>query len=181
MCRNPDTISNVGTQHAGPHNAGPPRIKWDPTNIEKHTHTHTHTHSGDRSCAAVAPLCWASSSGRGLPHNPANHSHPRPVAAARCSAVTGRRGAMLSSGQHMGLLGGNISWNYTGWSLWDTARLDLSDAHLTMVSIDHVAHKILTYIPYVLVLIDMRYEGKKLSLITRQANDSKLWGPLTVM
>uniref|UniRef100_A0AAQ5Y4Q5 DnaJ homolog subfamily C member 3 n=1 Tax=Amphiprion ocellaris TaxID=80972 RepID=A0AAQ5Y4Q5_AMPOC len=28
-----------------------------------------------------------------------------------------------------------------------------------MVSIDHVAHKILTYIPYVLVLIDMRYEG----------------------
>ncbi|XP_054887410.1 dnaJ homolog subfamily C member 3a isoform X1 [Poeciliopsis prolifica] len=30
-----------------------------------------------------------------------------------------------------------------------------------MVSIDHVAHKILTYIPYVLVLIDMRYEGVK--------------------
>ncbi|KAG8000640.1 DnaJ-like protein subfamily C member 3 [Nibea albiflora] len=30
-----------------------------------------------------------------------------------------------------------------------------------MVSIDHVAHKILTYIPYVLVLIDLRYEGVK--------------------
>ncbi|MEQ2158133.1 DnaJ subfamily C member 3 [Goodea atripinnis] len=30
-----------------------------------------------------------------------------------------------------------------------------------MVSIDHVTHKILTYIPYVLVLIDMRYEGVK--------------------
>uniref|UniRef100_A0A8P4GJB4 DnaJ homolog subfamily C member 3 n=1 Tax=Dicentrarchus labrax TaxID=13489 RepID=A0A8P4GJB4_DICLA len=30
---------------------------------------------------------------------------------------------------------------------------------LTMVSIDHVAHKILTYLPYVLVLIDLRYEG----------------------
>ncbi|XP_053295355.1 dnaJ homolog subfamily C member 3a [Pleuronectes platessa] len=28
-----------------------------------------------------------------------------------------------------------------------------------MVSIEHVAHKILTYIPYVLVLVDMRYEG----------------------
>uniref|UniRef100_A0A7N5ZYB0 DnaJ homolog subfamily C member 3 n=1 Tax=Anabas testudineus TaxID=64144 RepID=A0A7N5ZYB0_ANATE len=28
-----------------------------------------------------------------------------------------------------------------------------------MVSIDHVAHRILAYIPYVLVLIDMRYEG----------------------
>uniref|UniRef100_A0A8D3BM88 DnaJ homolog subfamily C member 3 n=1 Tax=Scophthalmus maximus TaxID=52904 RepID=A0A8D3BM88_SCOMX len=28
-----------------------------------------------------------------------------------------------------------------------------------MVSVDHVAHRILTYIPYVLVLIDMRYEG----------------------
>uniref|UniRef100_A0A3B3D5L8 DnaJ homolog subfamily C member 3 n=1 Tax=Oryzias melastigma TaxID=30732 RepID=A0A3B3D5L8_ORYME len=28
-----------------------------------------------------------------------------------------------------------------------------------MVSIDHVASKILTYMPYVLVLIDMRYEG----------------------
>uniref|UniRef100_A0A8P4GQU6 DnaJ homolog subfamily C member 3 n=1 Tax=Dicentrarchus labrax TaxID=13489 RepID=A0A8P4GQU6_DICLA len=28
-----------------------------------------------------------------------------------------------------------------------------------MVSIDHVAHKILTYLPYVLVLIDLRYEG----------------------
>uniref|UniRef100_A0A665TTT1 DnaJ homolog subfamily C member 3 n=1 Tax=Echeneis naucrates TaxID=173247 RepID=A0A665TTT1_ECHNA len=31
----------------------------------------------------------------------------------------------------------------------------------TMVSIDHVAHRVLTYIPYVLVLIDMRYEGVK--------------------
>eukprot|EP00064_Thunnus_orientalis_P001055 superscaffoldBa00000065_g1056 len=30
-----------------------------------------------------------------------------------------------------------------------------------MVSIEHVAHKILTYMPYVLVLIDMRYEGVK--------------------
>uniref|UniRef100_UPI0037E98438 dnaJ homolog subfamily C n=1 Tax=Semicossyphus pulcher TaxID=241346 RepID=UPI0037E98438 len=30
-----------------------------------------------------------------------------------------------------------------------------------MVSMDHIAHKILTYIPYVLVLIDMRYEGVK--------------------
>ncbi|XP_067371750.1 dnaJ homolog subfamily C member 3a isoform X1 [Channa argus] len=30
-----------------------------------------------------------------------------------------------------------------------------------MVSIDHVAHKILAYIPYVLVLIDMRYDGVK--------------------
>uniref|UniRef100_A0A3P9N1J9 DnaJ homolog subfamily C member 3 n=1 Tax=Poecilia reticulata TaxID=8081 RepID=A0A3P9N1J9_POERE len=30
-----------------------------------------------------------------------------------------------------------------------------------MVSIEHVAHKILSYIPYVLVLIDMRYEGVK--------------------
>uniref|UniRef100_A0A7N8XMN1 DnaJ homolog subfamily C member 3 n=1 Tax=Mastacembelus armatus TaxID=205130 RepID=A0A7N8XMN1_9TELE len=30
-----------------------------------------------------------------------------------------------------------------------------------MVSADHVAHKILTYIPYVLVLIDLRYEGVK--------------------
>uniref|UniRef100_A0A665TMT0 DnaJ homolog subfamily C member 3 n=1 Tax=Echeneis naucrates TaxID=173247 RepID=A0A665TMT0_ECHNA len=30
-----------------------------------------------------------------------------------------------------------------------------------MVSIDHVAHRVLTYIPYVLVLIDMRYEGVK--------------------
>uniref|UniRef100_A0A672JPQ6 DnaJ homolog subfamily C member 3 n=1 Tax=Salarias fasciatus TaxID=181472 RepID=A0A672JPQ6_SALFA len=30
-----------------------------------------------------------------------------------------------------------------------------------MVSIDHVAHKILTYIPYVFVLMDMRYEGVK--------------------
>lgn len=30
-----------------------------------------------------------------------------------------------------------------------------------MVSIDHVTQKILTYIPYVLVLIDMRYEGVK--------------------
>ncbi|TNN43969.1 DnaJ subfamily C member 3 [Liparis tanakae] len=30
-----------------------------------------------------------------------------------------------------------------------------------MVSIDHVAHRLLTYIPYVLVLIDMRYEGVK--------------------
>ncbi|XP_041856994.1 dnaJ homolog subfamily C member 3a [Melanotaenia boesemani] len=30
-----------------------------------------------------------------------------------------------------------------------------------MVSIDHVSHKLLTYIPYVLVLIDMRYEGVK--------------------
>uniref|UniRef100_A0A3Q3G2H3 DnaJ homolog subfamily C member 3 n=1 Tax=Labrus bergylta TaxID=56723 RepID=A0A3Q3G2H3_9LABR len=30
-----------------------------------------------------------------------------------------------------------------------------------MVSLDHVAHKILTYIPYVLVLIDMRFEGVK--------------------
>ncbi|XP_010771879.1 dnaJ homolog subfamily C [Notothenia coriiceps] len=30
-----------------------------------------------------------------------------------------------------------------------------------MVSIDHVAHKVLTYIPYVLVLIDLRYEGVK--------------------
>ncbi|KAF3843212.1 hypothetical protein F7725_002061 [Dissostichus mawsoni] len=39
--------------------------------------------------------------------------------------------------------------------------MDLSDAHLTMVSIDHVAHKVLTYIPYVLVLIDLRYEGVK--------------------
>ncbi|XP_061735031.1 dnaJ homolog subfamily C member 3a [Nerophis ophidion] len=28
-----------------------------------------------------------------------------------------------------------------------------------MVSIEHVAHKILTYVPYVLVLFDMRYEG----------------------
>ncbi|XP_031714184.1 dnaJ homolog subfamily C isoform X1 [Anarrhichthys ocellatus] len=28
-----------------------------------------------------------------------------------------------------------------------------------MVSIHHVAHRLLTYIPYVLVLIDMRYEG----------------------
>lgn len=35
-----------------------------------------------------------------------------------------------------------------------------------MVSIDHVAHKILSYIPYVLVLIDLRYEGKKLSTST---------------
>lgn len=43
------------------------------------------------------------------------------------------------------------------------AGLDLSDAHLTMVSIDHVAHKVLTYIPYVLVLIDLRYEGKELN------------------
>uniref|UniRef100_A0A8C6LUD9 DnaJ homolog subfamily C member 3 n=1 Tax=Nothobranchius furzeri TaxID=105023 RepID=A0A8C6LUD9_NOTFU len=30
-----------------------------------------------------------------------------------------------------------------------------------MVSLDHVTHKIVTYIPYVLVLIDMRYEGVK--------------------
>ncbi|XP_058471353.1 dnaJ homolog subfamily C member 3a [Solea solea] len=30
-----------------------------------------------------------------------------------------------------------------------------------MVSIDHVAQRVLTYIPYVLVLIDMRYEGVK--------------------
>ncbi|XP_057709531.1 dnaJ homolog subfamily C member 3a [Corythoichthys intestinalis] len=30
-----------------------------------------------------------------------------------------------------------------------------------MVSTEHVAHKILTYLPYVLVLIDMRYEGVK--------------------
>uniref|UniRef100_A0A3Q2G466 DnaJ homolog subfamily C member 3 n=1 Tax=Cyprinodon variegatus TaxID=28743 RepID=A0A3Q2G466_CYPVA len=30
-----------------------------------------------------------------------------------------------------------------------------------MVSIDHVTHKILTYFPYVLVLMDMRYEGVK--------------------
>uniref|UniRef100_A0A669DL74 DnaJ homolog subfamily C member 3 n=1 Tax=Oreochromis niloticus TaxID=8128 RepID=A0A669DL74_ORENI len=30
-----------------------------------------------------------------------------------------------------------------------------------MVSIDHVAHKILTYFPYVLVLIDMRFQGVK--------------------
>lgn len=29
-----------------------------------------------------------------------------------------------------------------------------------MVSLDHVAHRILSYIPYVLVLIDLRYEGK---------------------
>ncbi|KAF0026377.1 hypothetical protein F2P81_021114 [Scophthalmus maximus] len=36
---------------------------------------------------------------------------------------------------------------------------DSSDQHSTMVSVDHVAHRILTYIPYVLVLIDMRYEG----------------------
>ncbi|KAM8856456.1 dnaJ homolog subfamily C [Spinachia spinachia] len=28
-----------------------------------------------------------------------------------------------------------------------------------MVSIDHVAHRLLTYVPYVLVLIDMRYAG----------------------
>ncbi|XP_054642542.1 dnaJ homolog subfamily C member 3a [Dunckerocampus dactyliophorus] len=28
-----------------------------------------------------------------------------------------------------------------------------------MVSMEHVAHKIFTYVPYVLVLIDMRYEG----------------------
>uniref|UniRef100_A0A3Q3FX04 DnaJ homolog subfamily C member 3 n=1 Tax=Labrus bergylta TaxID=56723 RepID=A0A3Q3FX04_9LABR len=32
---------------------------------------------------------------------------------------------------------------------------------MIMVSLDHVAHKILTYIPYVLVLIDMRFEGVK--------------------
>ncbi|XP_051938532.1 dnaJ homolog subfamily C member 3a [Hippocampus zosterae] len=30
-----------------------------------------------------------------------------------------------------------------------------------MVSMEHVAHKILTFLPYVLVLIDMRYEGVK--------------------
>ncbi|XP_017278080.1 dnaJ homolog subfamily C member 3a [Kryptolebias marmoratus] len=30
-----------------------------------------------------------------------------------------------------------------------------------MVSLDYVTHKIVTYIPYVLVLIDMRYEGVK--------------------
>uniref|UniRef100_A0A3P8P2I0 DnaJ (Hsp40) homolog, subfamily C, member 3a n=1 Tax=Astatotilapia calliptera TaxID=8154 RepID=A0A3P8P2I0_ASTCA len=30
-----------------------------------------------------------------------------------------------------------------------------------MVSIDHVAHKILTYFPYVLVLIDIRFQGGK--------------------
>ncbi|XP_069010006.1 dnaJ homolog subfamily C [Embiotoca jacksoni] len=30
-----------------------------------------------------------------------------------------------------------------------------------MVSIDHIAHKVITYIPYVLVLMDMRYEGVK--------------------
>lgn len=35
-----------------------------------------------------------------------------------------------------------------------------------MASFDHVAHKILTYIPYVLVLIDLRYEGKKLETPT---------------
>ncbi|XP_061549029.1 dnaJ homolog subfamily C member 3a [Phycodurus eques] len=32
---------------------------------------------------------------------------------------------------------------------------------LAMVSMEHVAHKILTYLPYVLVLMDMRYEGVK--------------------
>ncbi|XP_037095751.1 dnaJ homolog subfamily C member 3a [Syngnathus acus] len=30
-----------------------------------------------------------------------------------------------------------------------------------MVSMEHVAHKLLTYLPYVLVLIDMRFEGVK--------------------
>lgn len=47
----------------------------------------------------------------------------------------------------------------------ETTRADLSDASWTMVSIDHVAHKLLTYIPYVLVLIDMRYEGKKRTIL----------------
>ena len=41
-----------------------------------------------------------------------------------------------------------------------------------MVSIEHVAHKILTYMPYVLVLIDMRYEGKRLTVLTSRANAS---------
>lgn len=31
-----------------------------------------------------------------------------------------------------------------------------------MVSIDHVAQKIVTYFPYVLVLVDIRFQGKTL-------------------
>lgn len=50
--------------------------------------------------------------------------------------------------------------------MWDITTGDLSGASLTMVSIDQVAHKILTYIPYVLVLIDLRYEGKRLNAAT---------------
>lgn len=48
-----------------------------------------------------------------------------------------------------------------------------------MVSIHHVAHKILSYIPYVLVLIDLRYEGKKHippTLIGKLVNDRN-WLP----
>lgn len=43
---------------------------------------------------------------------------------------------------------------------------------VTMVSLDHVAHRIISYIPYVLVLIDLRYEGKEPSasnFFTRKA------------
>lgn len=43
--------------------------------------------------------------------------------------------------------------------MWDVQ--DPSGAKATMVSVDHVAHKILSYVPYVLVLIDLRYEGKE--------------------
>lgn len=41
-------------------------------------------------------------------------------------------------------------------------RQEPSGESVTMVSIDHTARKLLSYVPYVLVLIDLRYEGKKL-------------------
>ncbi len=72
---------------------------------------------------------------------------------------------MLSSSQHMGLW--SIRWNISdisiGLSLWDI-QIEPAGANQTMVSIDLITHKILTYIPYVLVLIDLRYEGKKLTI-----------------
>lgn len=49
----------------------------------------------------------------------------------------------------------------------DVSREDVLYLELTMVSVEHVAHKVLAYIPYVLVLIDMRYEGKKLTNFTK--------------
>lgn len=107
--------------------------------------------------AAVAPLRWTSGGGRGLVRRqPIASTHDQVGGVPFCDWDKWSNAGQWSTHGHCRELGETGSITYRWGIRHKTGLLTC----LTMVSLDHVAHRILSYIPYVLVLIDLRYEGK---------------------
>lgn len=119
--------------------------------------------------AAVAPLRWTGGGGRGLVRRqPIASTHDQVGGVPFCDWDKWSNAGQWSTHGHCR----EPAETRSIASRWGIRHKTGPLKRLTMVSLDHVAHRILSYIPYVLVLVDLRYEGKEPSasdFFTRKA------------